>query len=262
MVVLSVWQECSPTTPSHQTKGYLFNAHTNTDVTDRSADRSRRVNRPTANVCAPESTRRLATFVWATSCAWARTENATGVTTMLAVVPTLGVSGMLMITAGPPLDSQVDQVRQWAHSPVGQHACTRDATASTYGQATYGDAADITQVVATDRHPAWIAGHSAVLFHLATYPQVVKEERIDISASHFGGSRQGNDMASHNRGVSPEFIRLVADQHQQWRSVVRRLGVAFGKSPVRSQSLSGRRSRGSSKFRMAVMYSVLRKALA
>lgn len=33
-------------------------------------------------------------------------------------------------------------------------------------------------------------------------------------------------MASHHRAISPEFMQLVADQHQQLRSFVRTLGVA------------------------------------
>ena len=33
-------------------------------------------------------------------------------------------------------------------------------------------------------------------------------------------------MASHNRAISPEFVQMVADQHQQLRSFVRMLGVA------------------------------------
>ena len=56
--------------------------------------------------------------------------------------------------------------------------------------------------------------------------QAVEEDRIEISASHFNVSRQGHDMESHNRAISPEFMQLVVDQHQQLRSFVRTLGVA------------------------------------
>ena len=68
--------------------------------------------------------------------------------------------------------------------------------------------------------------HPAMQSESDTWSRAVQEETMDIPASHFGMSRQGNDMASHEREVSAEFAQLVAQQHQQLRSFVRTLGVA------------------------------------
>ncbi len=111
----------------------------------------------------------------ATSYAGARSENAAGVAKCWRVPPSLDVLATLLISAEPPLDSQVERVLQTTISPVGKHTDARATIASTYCNTTYGDARDSAHVVATDNRPAafvrngkprstWIAGQPAVRF--------------------------------------------------------------------------------------------------